>query len=42
MKEVAVLSKGMSFGELALTTDGMRSATIICLDSPTDFAVMNK
>lgn len=42
LKEVAVFGKGQSFGELALTTDGIRSATIVCLDTPTDFAIMNK
>ncbi len=42
LKEVVVLNKGASFGELALTNDAPRSATIVCLDQHTDFAVLNK
>ena len=32
MKKVRVLGRGMSFGELALTVGGPRSATIKCGD----------
>jgi len=39
---VVVLAQGGTFGELALTTEGIRSATVVCLDTPTDLAVMSK
>ena len=42
LKEVVILNKGASFGELALTNDAPRSASIVCLDPHTDFAVLNK
>ena len=42
LKEVVVLNKGASFGELALTNDAPRSASIVCIDPHTDFAVLNK
>lgn len=46
-KEVAILKKGQSFGELALITFKPRAATIQCLgdedeDNSTDLAVMSK
>ena len=42
MKKVRVMDKGMSFGELALTVGGPRSATIKCGDSDCEFATLNK
>jgi CRP-like cAMP-binding protein len=42
MKKVRVLGKGMSFGELALTVGGKRSATIKCGDTDCEFATLKK
>ena len=42
MKKVRVMGKGMSFGELALTIGGKRSATIKCGDNDCEFATLNK
>lgn len=40
-KKVRVLERGMSFGELALTTGGKRSATVKCIED-CEFAILNK
>ena len=42
MKKVRVMEKGMSFGELALTVGGPRSATIKCGDTDCEFATLDK
>ena len=42
MKKVRVMEPGMSFGELALTVGGKRSATIKCEDNDCEFAIINK
>ena len=42
MKEVAQLGAGSYFGELSLTTEKPRTATIMALESMTDVAVMGK
>ncbi len=36
------MEAGMSFGELALTVGGKRSATIKCGDTDCEFATINK
>lgn len=41
LKEVATLGKGEIFGELSLSTDKPRSATIICSET-CEFAIMEK
>ena len=42
MKKVRLMDKGMSFGELALTVGGPRSATIKCGDADCEFATLKK
>lgn len=42
LKEVTQLEQGASFGELALSTDKPRAATIISLETPTELAVLEK
>jgi CRP-like cAMP-binding protein len=42
MKKVRVMGKGMSFGELALTVGGPRTATIKCGETDCEFATLNK
>ena len=41
MNMLATISDGKSFGELALTTDALRSATITCI-TDCHFAVLEK